>query len=218
MKNKIITISEAASKVKSGMTLMVGGFLNNGSPNSVLKKVSEMSVNDLTIISNDTSFQDLGQGLLISNRQVKKVITSHIGTNPMTGQLLNNKELEVEFSPQGTLAERIRAAGAGLGGVLTPTGIGTKVAEGKQIFEISGKNYLLETPLKAEIAIIKASKADKEGNLYFLGNSRNFNPIMAMAADYVIVEAEEIVEVGAIKPEDVHSPAIFIDAICLSEN
>lgn len=199
--------------VKDGMTLMIGGFLANGTPESIVDALVKSGVKDLTIIANDTAFPDKGLGKLIANKQVKKVIASHIGTNPATIEQLNAQDLDIEFSPQGTLAERVRAGGSGLGGVLTATGLGTIVAEGKQIINIDGKDYILEKPLRADIALIGASISDKEGNLVYLGTSKNFNPLMAMAADTVVVEAKEMVEVGAISPEQVHTPAIFVDYI-----
>lgn len=211
--NKSISIEGVTAIVKDGMTLMIGGFLANGAPENIIDALVESKVKDLTIICNDTGFTDKSLGKLIVNKQVKKVITSHIGTNPATVEQLNNKEIEIEFSPQGTLAERVRAGGSGLGGVLTETGLGTVVADGKQIINIDGKDFLLEKPLRADIALIKASKADKEGNLIYNGTSKNFNPLMAMAADIVVVEATEIVEVGQISKEHVHTSAIFVDHI-----
>ena len=173
----------------------------------------ELGVKDLTIVCNDTSFADKGVGKWIVSKQVKKVIASHIGTNPESGKQFNAGETEFELVPQGTLAERIRAAGAGLGGVLTPTGVGTTVQEGKQVLTVDGKEYILEKPIKADVAIIGATIADKKGNLWYEGSTRNFNPVMATAADVVIVEADKIVEVGEIKPEDVATPHIFVDYI-----
>lgn len=213
MNNKQISLNDAVSLVKDGMTIMVGGFLSNGGPCSIMDALVESGIKNLTLICNDTSFPDKGQGKLIANKQVKRVITSHIGTNPSTIDQMNSGELEVEFSPQGTLAERIRAYGAGLGGVLTPTGLGTVVESGKKVIEVEGKNYILETPLKADIAFIGASLCDTKGNLYYKGNSKNFNPLMAMAADIVVAEVEELVEVGHIEPENVHTPHIFVDHI-----
>jgi len=209
--NKIISIDEAVSKIKDGMTIMIGGFLANGSPHKFIDALAKTSVKNLTIICNDTAFPDKGLGILVVNRQVKKVITSHIGTNPATIDQYNAKELEIEFNPQGTLAERIRSGGAGLGGFLTPTGLGTVVAEGKQIITVNGKDYLLETPLKADVAIIAANIADTEGNLIYLGTTQNFNPVMAMAAEIVIAEVLEIKEAGQIPMEAVHTPGIFVD-------
>ncbi len=211
--NKIITIEEAVSKIKNGMTLMIGGFLGAGSPHSIIAELVKKGVNDLTIICNDTAFADRGLGQLIANRQVKKVITSHIGTNTATIEQYNKKEIDVEFVPQGTLAERVRSGGAGLGGVLTPTGIGTVVEEGKQKITVNGKEYLLETALRADVALLGASIADKMGNLHHKGTTQNFNPLMATAADIVIAEADEIVEIGEIPMENVHTQGIFVDFI-----
>lgn len=213
MKNKFISVEQAAEMVKDGMTIMIGGFLSVGGPNSIVAKIAESGVKNLTLICNDTSFPDKGLGLLIANKQVKRIITSHIGTNPSTIEQLNNGEVVVEFNPQGTLAERIRAAGAGLGGVLTPTGIGTLVAEGKQILNIGGRDFILEKPLRADIALIGASISDKIGNLVYKGSTQNFNPLMATAADVVIAEAEEVVETGAISPESVKTQSIFVTYI-----
>ncbi|MCT4636827.1 MAG: CoA transferase subunit A [Bacteroidales bacterium] len=211
--NKLITLEEAVAKVKSGMTVMIGGFLAVGTAENIVDGIVASGVKDLTIICNDTAFADKGLGKLIANKQVAKVITSHIGTNPATIEQMNNKELEVEFSPQGTLAERVRAGGAGLGGVLTPTGLGTMVAEGKDIITVDGKEFLLEKPLKADVAIIGASVSDEEGNLVYKGTTQNFNPLMAMAAETVVVEAKEMVKVGEISPEMVKTPSIFVDYI-----
>ncbi|MDR2653530.1 MAG: CoA transferase subunit A [Prevotellaceae bacterium] len=211
--NKKISIDEAVSKIKSGMTIMVGGFLSNGSANKILDALAKSDVKDITIITNDTSFPDKGVGKLLERKQIKKVIASHIGTNELTQQQMNAGEIEVEFVPQGTLAERVRAGGYGLGGFLTPTGIGTIIAKGKQIVNVDGKDYLLEKPLRADVALIGASKGDESGNLVYYGTSQNFNPMMATAADLVITEIDEIVPVGAIRPEEVHTPAIMIDYI-----
>ncbi len=211
--NKSLSIEGVVSMVKDGMTLMIGGFLSNGTPETIIDALVKSGVKDLTIIASDTAFPDKGLGKLIANKQVKKVITTHIGTNPSTVEQFNAKEVEVEFNPQGTLVERIRSGGAGLGGVLTQTGLGTIVAEGKDIIHIDGKDYLLEKPLKAEIALIGASISDTVGNLVYKGTSQNYNPVMAMAADTVIVEAKEMVEVGSIPMEQVHTQAIFVDYI-----
>lgn len=209
--SKMITIDEAVAKIKDGMTIMVAGFLANGSPHKILEALAKTNVKELTVICNDTAFPDKGVGILIFNKQVKKVITSHIGTNPATIDQLNNKEIEVEFNPQGTLAERVRSGGAGLGGFLTPTGLGTCVADGKQIITVEGKDYILELPLHADVALLGASIADTDGNLVYKGTSQNFNPLMAMAADVVIAEIEEMKEPGEIEMELVHTPAIFVD-------
>lgn len=208
---KIISVDEAVAKIKDNMVLMIGGFLGNGSPHKIIDALAKSGVKGLTIIANDTAYPDKGLGILITNKQVKKVIVSHIGTNPNTIEQFNNKELEVEFVPQGTLAERVRCGGAGLGGVLTPTGIGTVVEEGKQKISLDGKDYLLETALHADVALLGASMADTTGNLHYKGTTQNFNPMMAMAADIVIAEISEMIEVGNIAMESVHTPAIFVD-------
>lgn len=210
---KRIELNELVDKIKSGMTIMVGGFLGNGSPHKIIDAIAKSDVKDLTIICNDSGFPDKGVGILIVNKQVKKVITSHIGTNPITIQQMNAKEIEVEFNPQGTLAERVRAAGAGLGGVLTQTGLGTVVAEGKQILNIDGKDFILEKPLRADVALLAASYGDEEGNLVYEGTTQNFNPIMATAADLVIAEVGEVKKTGEIPMELVHTPKVFVDFI-----
>lgn len=209
--NKLIGSEDAVAYIKDGATIMVGGFLTVGTPLCLVDALREKGVKGLTLIVNDTAFPDRGVGKLIVNRQVSRVITSHIGTNPETARLMRAGEIEVEFIPQGTLVERIRAAGSGLGGILTPTGVGTIAAQGKQKIEVEGKEYLLELPLYADIALIKASKADKSGNLIYRKSARNFNPIMAMAAGVVIVEVSEIVEIGEIDPDEVMTPKIFVD-------
>ncbi|MBV7276406.1 3-oxoacid CoA-transferase subunit A [Clostridium sp. PL3] len=216
--NKVITLDEAVSKIKDGMTIMVGGFLGNGSPHKLIEALVENGVSNLTLICNDTAFTDYGVGKMVVNNQFKRIITSHVGTNRETGRQLNERITEVELVPQGTLAEQIRAGGAGLGGILTPTGIGTIVEEGKDKIVIDNKEYLIEKPLRADVAIIAGSKVDEFGNVYYEGSTRNFNSIMATAADIVIVEAEEVVEVGMIKREDVVTPGIFIDFIVWGGN
>lgn len=209
--DKFITLAEATSKIESGMTLMMGGFLAVGSAHRIIDALVESGVKDLTLICNDTAFPDNGLGKLIASKQVKKVITSHIGTNPATVEQMNAGELEVEFSPQGTLAERVRSAGSGLGGFLTPTGVGTLVAEGKEVINVDGKDYLLEKPLRADVAILGASCADESGNLIYRGTTQNFNPLMATAADVVIAEVGEVVDNGTFRPEEVTTPSIFVD-------
>jgi len=211
--SKLISLEEAVAKIKDGSVIMVGGFMASGTPPRIIDALVQSNVKDLTIICNDTAFPDKGVGRLVVNRQVKKVITSHIGTNPATQEQMNNGELEVEFVPQGTLAERVRAGGAGLGGFLTPTGLGTMVAEGKEIVTVDGKPFLLEKPLRADVALIGANKGDYDGNLIYRGNSQNFNPLMATATDLVIAEVETLVETGRICMEHVHTPGIFVDFI-----
>lgn len=214
---EIISVKDAAKKVSDGMTVMIGGFLSNGTPDAIVSELVEAGVRNLTLIVNDTAYPDKGCGRLVANRQVKKLIVSHIGTNPCTSEQMNNGELEVEFCPQGTLAERIRSGGSGLGGVLTPTGLGTIIAEGKEVIRVDGKDYLLEKPLRADIALIGASVADKAGNLVYKGTTQNFNPLMAMAADLVIAEVRELVEIGDLAPEWIRTPGIFVDYMVKGE-
>ncbi|MDR0363564.1 MAG: CoA transferase subunit A [Bacteroidales bacterium] len=211
--DKQISIDEAVAKIKDGMTLMIGGFLANGTPEKIIDALVKANVKNLTIIANDTGFPDKGIGKLVVNHQVKKIVTSHVGTNPETGNQMNAGLMEVEFSPQGTLAERVRAGGAGIGGFLTPTGLGTQVAEGKEIIERHGKQYLFEEPLRADVALLKANVSDHLGNLIYKGTTQNFNPLMATAADIVIVEVEELVETGKLPIEAIHTPHIFVDYI-----
>ncbi len=211
--NKLGTIAQAVEKVKPGMSIMVGGFLGAGTPDGIINALVEKDVKDLTLIGNDTSFPDYPVGKMIVNKMIKKVIASHVGTNKETGRQMNSGEMEVELVPQGTLAERVRAAGAGLGGILTPTGVGTIVEEGKKTVEVNGRKYIIEEPVFADVALLHARKADKLGNLVFDKAGRNWNPIMAMAAEYVIVEADEIVEVGELDPEEIITPHIFVDMI-----
>lgn len=208
---KFITIQEAISKIKSGSTIMIGGFLSKGSANSIIAEMLKTDIKDLTVIVNDTAFVDKGVGQLIVAKKIKKVICSHIGTNPSTIEQFNNKEIEIEFVPQGTLAERIRCGGAGLGGFLTQTGLNTIIENGKTIIESDGKKYLLEKPLKADIALIYADTCDESGNLVYKGTSTNFNPLMATAAETVIAEVKNVVAVGEIAPELVKTPSIFVD-------
>ena len=210
---KLSTVEEAIAKIENGMIVMIGGFLGVGTPEILIDAIVEKGIKDLTIICNDTSFPEQGIGKLIVSKQVKKVITSHIGTNPESGRQMNAGELEVILSPQGTIAEQIRAAGAGLGGVITPTGLGTVVEEGKQKIEIDGQTYLVEEPLKADIALINAMKSDKRGNLMYDHAAQNFNPLMATAATTVIALVDEIVETGTIEPNFVHTPHIFVNMI-----
>jgi len=210
---KISTVAQAIEKVENGMTLMIGGFLGVGTPEALIDAVVEKKLKDLTIICNDTSFPEQGIGKLVVNGCVKKVITSHIGTNKETGRLMNEGLLEVVLSPQGTIAEQVRAAGSGLGAVITPTGVGTIVEEGKDTLVIDGKKYLVELPLKADVALIHAKTADEKGNLVYKYSGQNFNPLMAMAAETVIAEVDEIVPVGSLDPNFVHTPHIFVDMI-----
>lgn len=213
MKNKLVSMEEAVSHVKDGMTVFIGGFLGVGTPEKIIDALVAKGVKDLTVIGNDTGFPDKGIGRLVVNNQVKKVIASHIGTNPETGRRMQTGEMEVELAPQGTLAERVRAGGNGLGGILTPTGIGTIVEEGKEIITVDGKKYILEKPLRADVALLNGSVVDELGNVIYAKTTKNFNPMMATAADTVIVFAEKLVKVGEIDPDHVMTSRIFVDYV-----
>lgn len=209
---KIISAQDAAKLIPDNATVMIGGFLRCGSPKRVIDAMIERKTSGLTLIANDTGFPDSDRGKLIVNKMVKKAIVTHIGTNPETGKQLNNAEIEVELVPMGTLVEKIRAAGAGLGGFLTPTGVGTIIETGKQTIELNGKKYLLETPLKADFAIVYATKVDRFGNAFLEGTTRNFNTVMATAADTVIIEADELSETP-LDPNLITIAGIFADYI-----
>lgn len=211
----IISAKEAAAMIKPGQSIMFGGFLAVGSAENIIQELKELGTSDLEMIVIATDYDERGVGILITNKQVSYVRTSHIGTNRATQSQMNNKEIKVDLIPQGTLMEQIRSAGAGLGGVLTPTGLGTVVAEGKQIVKVEGKEYLLEKPIKADFALIRAKKADRYGNLVYDKTARNSNPIMATAATITIAEVDEIVEAGEIPAEDVITPGIFVDYLVL---
>ena len=191
---------------------MVGGFLRCGTPYKIINEVVKNKTSNLTLIANDTCYPEYDRGQLIVNKLVKKAIVAHIGTNPETGRQMNSGELEVELVPMGTLVEKIRSAGAGLGGFLTPTGVGTVVEKGKETMVVDGKKYLFEKPLKADVAVVYATKADKFGNAFLEGTTRNFNTVMATAADTVILEPEEISE-EPLNPAEITIPGIFIDYI-----
>lgn len=208
---KRVSIEEALKHVRDGMTIMVGGFLGVGSPEKLIDALVQKGVKGLTLICNDTAFVDRGVGKMVVAHQFRKIIASHIGTNAETGRQMTTGETEVELVPQGTLAEKIRCGGAGLGGFYTPTGVGTVVAEGKETREFNGRQYLLELPLRADVALIKAHKADEAGNLIYRRSARNFNPLMAMAAEVVIAEAENIVAIGEIDQDHVMTPGIFVN-------
>jgi butyryl-CoA:acetoacetate CoA-transferase alpha subunit (EC 2.8.3.9) len=212
-----MTADEAVAKIKDGDSVMVGGFMACGTPEILIDALVRKNVRNLTIICNDAGVPGRGVGKLISNGQVKKLIASHVGLNPEVAQRMNTDveedKLECILVPQGTLAERVRAGGAGLGGILTPTGVGTIVAEGKQVINVQGRDYLLEEPLRADHAFLRGSVTDKFGNTTYNGTTRTFNPMMATAADNVIVGTCEIVEIGEIDPNHVVTSGIFVDAI-----
>ena len=199
------------AKIPDGASLMIGGFMGVGTPERLIDELVRQGKRDLTVIANDTAMPGRGIGKLITAKLARKVIASHIGLNPETQQKMLTGELEVELVPQGTLIERIRAAGYGLGGILTPTGVGTVVEQGKRKLEVDGREYLLETPLGADFALVEAFLADYIGNLTYALTARNFNPVIAMAAKTVIVDAEHIVPVGIISPDHVMTPAPLVD-------
>ena len=209
--NKLIKIEQLKDFVFDGMSIMVGGFMAVGTPELLIDELVKINVRDLTIICNDAGFIDKGVGKLITNGQVKKLVASHIGLNPMAGQLMSDDKMEVLLVPQGTLAEQIRAGGAGLGGILTPTGIGTVVENGKKIISLEGKKYILEPSMKADLALLYGSKVDKFGNTQYTKTTRNFNPVMATATKHVIVLARKLVD--EMNPDHVLTPHIFIDNI-----
>lgn len=206
-----IKCADAIDMVDDGAVVMIGGFMGVGTPERLVDALVASGKRDLTVIGNDTARPGVGIGKLVSSRQCRRVIVSHIGTNPETQRQMIAGELEVVLVPQGTLAERVRAAGFGLGGILTATGVGTLAAEGKTTIELDGETFLVERPLHADVALIKAAEADYNGNLNYTLTAYNFNPLMAMAAKLVIAEADSIVPVGMITPDDVDTPGVLVD-------
>jgi 3-oxoacid CoA-transferase A subunit len=212
--NKVVAnADEAIHSLTDGATIMMGGFGLCGIPENLVAAVRRKGVKNLTVISNNAGVDDFGIGLLLQTRQVKKMISTYVGENKLFEQLVLSGELEAELIPQGTLAERMRAGGAGLGGFFTPTGYGTPVAGGKETREIDGKMYVFEKPLRAQFAFVKAWKGDAWGNLVYRKTARNFNPVMATAADIVVAEVEELVKVGQLDPDTVHTPGVYVDVI-----
>ncbi|MFZ0070662.1 MAG: 3-oxoacid CoA-transferase subunit A [Xanthobacteraceae bacterium] len=206
-----IALDQAIAMIPDGASLMIGGFMGVGTPERVMDEIIRQGRRDLTVIANDTAKPGVGIGKLVGAKLLRKAIVSHIGLNPETQKQMMAETLEVELVPQGTLIERIRAGGFGLGGILTPTGVGTVVEEGKRRIDVDGKSYLLETALRANFALVHAFLADYLGNLSYALTARNFNPVIAMAADTVIVTAEHIVPVGVIAPDHVVTPAPLVD-------
>lgn len=204
---------DALFDVEDGATIMSGGFGLCGNPESLIRALREKNVVDLTVISNNCGTDDYGLGILLQHRQIKKMISSYVGENKNFEQQFLSGELEVELNPQGTLAERIRAGGAGIPAFYTPTGYGTVVADGKETREFDGQMYVMETALKADFAIVKAAKGDRHGNLVFNATARNFNPMMAMAGKITIAEVEELVEPGELHPDQIHTPGVFVQRI-----
>jgi acetate CoA/acetoacetate CoA-transferase alpha subunit len=215
--SKITTIEKVIDFIKDGSTIMFGGFGGIGTPPTIVQKILESEKKNLTLIGNDTGFPTIGIGPLVALGRVSKIITSHIGSNPIAGKLMTEGKLEVEFSPQGTLAERIRAGGVGLQGIILDVGIDTVVEKGKTTFEYNGRKCMIESALTADVSIVYAKKADSYGNLVYDKSARNTNPLVAMAGDITFAEVEEIVPVGELSPEEVVTPGCFVDGVILSE-
>jgi 3-oxoacid CoA-transferase subunit A len=219
MKKVVKDAEEAIQGIKSGMTLMLGGFGLCGIPEKCIEALSKKSeITDLTCISNNAGVDDFGLGLLLKNHQVKKMISSYVGENEEFERQMLSGELEVELTPQGTLAEKCRAGGAGIPAFFTPTGYGTEIAEGKEVREYNGKKYILEESFTSDFSIVKAWKGDTKGNLIFKATARNFNPVMAMAGKVTIAEVEHLVEPGELDPNEIHTPGIFVHRIFEGKN
>ncbi len=219
MKGKVWdSFEQAVADIHDGATLIVGGFGLCGIPEKSIEALRNQGTKNLTIVSNNCGVDDWGLGLLLANKQIKKMIASYVGENKIFEQQFLSGELEVELTPQGTLAERIRAGGAGIPGFYTATGVGTPIAEGKEVKDFDGKEYLLERAIVGDFALVKAWKADKLGNLVFRKTSRNFNPIAATAGKITIAEVEEIVEVGELDPDEIHTPSVFVQRVVLGQN
>ena len=213
MDKRVSSADSAIEKVTDGVTILMGGFGLCGIPENLIEAVRRKGTKNLTIVSNNAGVDDFGIGLLMQNRQVKKMISTYVGENKLFEQLVLSGELQVELNPQGTLAERLRAGGAGIPAFYTPTGVGTMVADGKETREFDGRQYVMERSLRGDFAFVKAWKGDRWGNLIYRKAAQNFNPVMATAADYVIAEVEELVELGELEPDCVHTPGIFVNAI-----
>ena len=211
--SKVISMAEAVALVKDGDTVMIGGFMANGAPEKLIDALVAAGTKNLTLICNDTGLPGAGAGKMVVSKQFSKIIASHVGLNKETGRQMSAGETQVELVPQGTLVEQIRAAGYGLGGVLTATGIGTLVEEGKQKVTVDGKEYLLEKPLPADVALLYAARVDKAGNMQYAGSENNFNHVMASAAKVTIVEAGELVEIGELDPNVVGTPGVFVNYV-----
>lgn len=212
--NKVFeSFDKAVEDIKDSSTLLVGGFGLCGIPEHLISAVQKKNIKDLTVVSNNCGVDDFGLGILLKNRQIKKMIASYVGENKTFEQQFLSGELDVELTPQGTLAERIRAGGAGIPGFYTATGVGTPVAEGKEVKVFNGKPYILENAIRGDFALVKAWKADKSGNLQFRKTSRNFNPLVATAGKITIVEVEELVEIGDLNPDEVHLPGVYVQRI-----
>ena len=218
MDKRIASPDAAIANLRDGMTILMGGFGLCGIPENLIAAVQRRGTKDLTLVSNNAGVEDFGIGLLLQNHQVKKMISSYVGENKLFERLVLSGELQVELNPQGTLAERLRAGGGGIPAFFTPTGYGTMVAEGKETRQFDGRNYVLERAMRGDFAFIKAWKGDRWGNLIYRKTARNFNPMMATAADYVVAEVEHLVEPGDLGPDQVHTPSIFVNAIFQGAN
>ena len=218
MSNKVYDSAQAALNgvVQEGPTLAVGGFGLCGIPEALIAALKATGAKQLTCISNNAGVDGFGLGLLLETKQIKKMISSYVGENKEFERQFLNGELEVELTPQGTLAEKLRAGGAGIPAFFTPTGVGTVIAEGKEVRDFNGKDYILEESLTADVALVKAYKADKAGNLIFRKTAQNFNPVCAMAGKITIAEVEEIVEIGDLEPDEIHLPGIYVNRIVLN--
>ena len=218
MDKRISSPDVAIENLQDGVTILMGGFGLCGIPENLIAAVRRKGVKDLTIVSNNAGIDNFGIGLLLQNRQVKKMVSTYVGENKLFEQLVTSGELQLELNPQGTFAERIRAGGAGIPAFYTPTGYGTMVAEGKETREFDGRHYVMERGIRGNFAFVKAWKGDRWGNLIYRRTARNFNPMMATAADYVVAEVEHLVELGELDPDNVHTPGIYINAIFQGQN
>src|SRR6202521_3090285 len=218
MDKRVANADVAIAKLFDGATILVGGFGTSGIPENLIAAVRRKGTKNLTCASNNAGTVEAGLGMLLHSRQIKKMIASYVGGNKLFEQQVLNHEVEVELNPQGTLAERLRAGGAGIPAFYTPTGVGTMIAEGKETREFNGRKYILELALRGDFAFVKAWKGDRWGNLMYRKTARNFHPMMATAADYVIAEVEELVELGSLQPDCIHTPGIFVDAIFQGTN
>ncbi|MCA0985877.1 CoA transferase subunit A [Guptibacillus algicola] len=217
MKPILNSFDEAVQDIQDGATLLVGGFGLVGIPENLIKAIRDKGVKDLTVISNNCGVDDWGLGLLLKNKQIKKMVGSYVGENKEFERQVLSGELEVELIPQGTLAERIRAGGAGIPAFYTPAGVGTPIAEGKEVRSFDGKEYLLEPAIKADFSLVRAAKADLMGNLVYNKTARNFNPMIAAAGEVTIAEVEELVENGALEPDQIHTPSIYVQKVIVGE-
>jgi 3-oxoacid CoA-transferase subunit A len=213
MDKRVISADKTIENLKDGMTILMGGFGLCGIPENLIAAVQRKGTKNLTIVSNNAGIDGFGIGILLEKRQVKKMVSTYVGENKLFEQLVTSGELELELNPQGTFAERIRAGGAGIPAFYTPTGYGTMIAESKETRDFDGRNYVMERAIRGDFAFIKAWKGDRWGNLIYRKTARNFNPMMATAADHVIAEVEELVELGSLDPDNVHTPGLYVNAV-----